>query len=277
MPHVTIDTGLIDSDESVEFGELLGDPDAWRHLVRLWGWGIQTDKEDGIIKLPAWKIAEVCGYRGDADELFAALTAPLGRGQVPWLMPQGDGSYYMRGWSRNGRYFKEKQRLRDVAQRRRCARDQRQNGHAGDTRAARDTSREGDAGDTRDLTGNPSPSPSPSPSLKDNTASPPPGWSGGINTVEELEGFVANNGWRAQLRMSERKQAKALLDTEPITATCVQDALEAVKAKQPERVVAYFLGVVEGQRKDADKPRARGSPKPSHEDHNNQIAKDFAG
>jgi hypothetical protein len=131
MPSVCVGTELFDSDEAVEFGEIIGDPDAWRYLVRLWAWGIDKDREDGVVNLPAWKIARVVDFPGDPDLLWRGLTTPLGLEGRPWLQALDGGGHYMRGWeAKNGRYFREKNRLRNYRQKKKNERDAKRDVHA---------------------------------------------------------------------------------------------------------------------------------------------------
>lgn len=106
MPHIQVETNIWDTDEAVELGCLLGDEDAWRFVLRLWGWGIDADCESGVISLPPKRVASIVVFSGDAVTLFDALVA------TRWLVPRGDGRWYMRGWSRTRRYFRQKRLTR---------------------------------------------------------------------------------------------------------------------------------------------------------------------
>ena len=89
MSHVAIETNLWDQDEAIELGESLGDPEAWRFLVRLWAWGIDSDRQSGIIRLPAKRLAQICNFNGDR-ELRTRLKMVARRGhRVSKLAPLG--------------------------------------------------------------------------------------------------------------------------------------------------------------------------------------------
>jgi hypothetical protein len=107
-----MDTDFPDSDEAVLLGELLGVDDAWRYPLRLWAWGLNQNKVDGRFRLPPARVAAICGWGGDPQQLVDALADP----GVRLLVRQEDGRWYMRGWSRNRRFFAERQRLRTRAE-----------------------------------------------------------------------------------------------------------------------------------------------------------------
>lgn len=107
MPHVQVETNLWDTEEAVELGRLVGVHDAWKYVVRIWGWGLDANCESGVIHLRPARIAGIVEFEGDPDVLFNALVA------TKWLVPRASGGFYMRGWSRNRRYFLEKRKTRD--------------------------------------------------------------------------------------------------------------------------------------------------------------------
>lgn len=82
----------------------------------------------------------------------------------------------------------------------------------------------------------------------------------------ELEALAGNEGWSTQLSSVEIQRTRDLIATEPIRAHEVAYALDKTRAQKPRKPVAYWLGVVEGQRKDAEEARsnprakARASP-----------------
>ena len=120
-------------------GELSGDRDAWRFVIRLWGWGLDNDRVNGILHVPAWKIAEASGYQGDPEKWVEWLkTSKL-------LVPKR-GGLYMSGWSRMRRFFKERKRLRDYRKKKKAAEDS-------------ERKRLENAARTRTVLGNTSPSP----------------------------------------------------------------------------------------------------------------------
>lgn len=82
----------------------------------LWGWGLSNDNIEGIVDLPARRVAGICDFRGDADEFLASLT------KTGWLLPtENEGVFRMRGWERNASFFKERERLRNRYQREKSA------------------------------------------------------------------------------------------------------------------------------------------------------------
>lgn len=126
MPCVSLDTSFPDSDQAIRLALRLQERLAWCFVVRLWCWGMDQNREDGVLRLDSKRIAEVCSWRGDPDEFVAALV------EVELLVKQdGDDTYYMAGWSRNKEFFAKKNRMRDYRERKKAAR-----------RAARESSRE---------------------------------------------------------------------------------------------------------------------------------------
>lgn len=111
--HIALDTNLPETDEAVELEELLGVEDAWRYLYHLWRWGVNADRQTGVVRLTPRILADACRWRGDPKRIFEVMTKPLGPDKKAWLEDRGDGYYYMRGWSRMGDFFKKRQRHRD--------------------------------------------------------------------------------------------------------------------------------------------------------------------
>ena len=104
---VLVDVSVIESDEAIELGELLGIERAYSILVNLWAWGLQNERVNGTFKRPNRLIAKTCEWDGDPDELVNALI------KTKWLIPQDDGSFYMRGWlKKNGAFFRERENRR---------------------------------------------------------------------------------------------------------------------------------------------------------------------
>jgi hypothetical protein len=151
MAHVAVETNLWDTDEAIALGEKLEDPDAWRFVVRLWAWGLDNDRVTGRIKLPPWRVAQICNFRGEPGHFFDALV------DTKWLVEKPDGTHYMRGWSRMKRFFREKKRLRVKQKRYRDRMRKQRNGDGNVTG-------NGGGNVTGKCLGNTSPSPSPSPS-----------------------------------------------------------------------------------------------------------------
>lgn len=209
MPHVAIDTSLADSDAALEFCDLLGEDErACWYLVKLWSWGINANRVDGTVpaamaRTPA-RLAAKIGYLGDPGLLWKALTAPLGPEGKAWLEPREGGAFYMRGWSRQRRFFTEKARLSRVAERRRQEKDQRRDareqaaeeakegGPEPEPEASTQPARVQHASVTRAARHNTSPSPSPyrrtSYSIKSpkRSGADPPRWEEPTTPIGEL-------------------------------------------------------------------------------------------
>jgi hypothetical protein len=146
MAGFMFDTAWPHSEEAFALCRALDDPMGWAYPPLLWGWGIDTDKRDGKAALDAQRLAQICRWKGDPETLFAAFVSC----EVIIPVRGKEGVFYIRGWKRNRRFFKEKQRLRKVAEERRKARD-----------SARKIARVPHADGTLKARGNPSPSPSP--------------------------------------------------------------------------------------------------------------------
>lgn len=142
MAHVAIDTNLWDTEDACALGDALRDRDAWRFLVRIWAWGIDSDCSTGRIVVDAERLKSIAGFVGDADEFLRALI------DTGWLKPTEPRGYRMRGWDRNKRFFEKKKqaRARQKAYREKKEKD-----------ASRNASR--DALHARDVAPDPTPSP----------------------------------------------------------------------------------------------------------------------
>lgn len=242
MPRVDVDTHLWDTDEAFELGALLDDPDAWRFAVRLWAWGIDTDRKDGMLRhVPPATMAAKAGYPGDPALFLSSMV------RVRYLEEREPGCYYMRGWSRTKRYFRERERLRANAEARRAKRDAERDVHASDTRAGRVQ----DAECTQNARGNRSPSRSPSRSrsLEEEAQAPETtAPSGPVSTVEQLTERVAALGWAVVLSPSQVVAATALLDERPIAVQELVWAEDRVKARGGRPNVGLLLSVIQGER-----------------------------
>lgn len=109
MRRVCIDTNIWDTPRAIKLEKTLGEADAWRFLVRLWAWGIDSDCESGIVELTPRRISQVSGFGGDPVFFVNALVA------CNFLKQTETGSFYMCGWlEKYKRYFSEKVRLKQV-------------------------------------------------------------------------------------------------------------------------------------------------------------------
>lgn len=109
MRRICIDTNLWDTPRAIKLEKTLGEPDAWRYLVRLWAWGIDSDCESGIVELTPRRLAQVAGFVGDPVFFINALVLSKFLQQTP------TGAFYMCGWTEKyKRYFSEKTRLKQV-------------------------------------------------------------------------------------------------------------------------------------------------------------------
>ena len=224
MAHVPVETNFWDSPEAVRLGEILGDRDAWRHVVRLWAWALGADIESGVLCFPAWKIAESARFIGDA-ELFVNGLKSSG------LLVERRGGLYMAGWSRMRKFFQEKKRLRDYRRR-------KKDDDAYSTRTRTRTRTR-----TSDVLGNPYLSPSPylidigARELK-------------LHEVEQL-GFQKCH----QLGGSAAAAIKSLM---PIFEHELSDALKTEGTSWK-----YIARVIESQRLESSKPKPPYQAKPA--------------
>jgi hypothetical protein len=113
VSHLAINTNLPDCPECIEVEELLDYEEVWRHLFYLWKWAFDNDFQSGIVKLTPRTLARHAQWSGDAQAFFDALCQPVGPNKVPWLINKGKGYFYLRGWSRNERFFKKKEQGRE--------------------------------------------------------------------------------------------------------------------------------------------------------------------
>lgn len=105
--RIDIDTNMWDQPESVRLGIELKDDDAWRYIIKLQAWLIDSGSVDGIIYLPVKRLAEICGYRRRATKLLDAMVAS------GWLLDIGDGRYELKGHrERYAAYFRKIEKMR---------------------------------------------------------------------------------------------------------------------------------------------------------------------
>lgn len=226
MAHVAVDTNFPDSDAAVELGRRLSLRLAWCHVVRLWAWGIDQDLQDGVLHIDAERMAEVSSFRGDAKLYLDSLVA------VGLLVPRGDDSYYMSGWSRNAEYFQKKNRMRKYRQRKRAEMSDASNqaATADDTSSVTSqvTSPEASPEASR-VPRSPSPSPSPSHRIDHD---PSPELKAGIEQVAEHYAKVHPTLHRQAKSKKNISRIRARLEDDKYTPQQLCDAIDS-NAKDP--------------------------------------------
>lgn len=132
MASVMIDTHFWDTREVLELCEQLCDDNAWCYIVRIEAFAMNLHAEDGIIKIPDRKLAQICGYFGDEKKLKNALIS------TGFLIQQDmqETTYLLRGWDKYKRYFNERKRLKKIDELRREERAQRRESAENATRGA---------------------------------------------------------------------------------------------------------------------------------------------
>jgi len=75
--------------------------------IRLWCWGITTDRENGTFQADAKQIAHIVQFESDPEVLLEIF---LRCGVIEKLTT--DGHFRIKGWDRNKRFFSERKRLR---------------------------------------------------------------------------------------------------------------------------------------------------------------------
>jgi hypothetical protein len=110
MPAVNVDCAFLESDDLWGICRELGIPEAGMFIIRLWSWGMSTNKDDGVVDLDPTRLAAICKWTGDVDLLWRTLTSP----DHKVLRHEGGGRWYMMGWEeRNGAYFRKKRANRE--------------------------------------------------------------------------------------------------------------------------------------------------------------------
>ena len=117
MACVALDTSFPDSEQAIRLARRLGERHAWSYTVRLWAWGIDQNRENGVLHFDSKRISEIATWRGDADEFVAAMV------EVGLLVKLDDGGYYMAGWSRNKPYFTKKNKMMRYRAKKKAATD----------------------------------------------------------------------------------------------------------------------------------------------------------
>lgn len=277
MAGIVIDTHFPDSDECLEFCEMLDEPHGWVYLVNLWRWGMDKKRACGTIpriiaRVPTC-VASRAEYAGSPELLWRALTEPFGPDEKPWLVEQEDGSFYMRGWSRTARWFKEQARLKKLSESRRVKRDHIKNAEDGvecESDCTQCYTQDGTRATHRAALGIKVKSKSKSKEKKGDsslkeikpvplTDSPPPlDWSPGmpITDVSQLELLFSHYGVTVAMGSVEIATARRVIAAGPIDA----DECKFVFTERKCRSAKYFLTVVEGRRGEAQAESEKSSP-----------------
>jgi hypothetical protein len=105
-----VDTKYPHSDQAFRLCRLLGEPLADALPVRLWCWGIETDREDGRFSADAKQLAQIVRFEGNSDELLRAFL------DCDVIAPtENKDEYRIRGWKLNAKFFKERRRLKQYS------------------------------------------------------------------------------------------------------------------------------------------------------------------
>lgn len=107
MASALVDTAYPDSDEAMRLCRVLDEPMADALPVRLWCWGIDTNRENGRFEADAKQLAQIVRFHGDPQRLLEAF---LSCGVIE-TTPQTN-VFRICGWKRNAKFFKERERLR---------------------------------------------------------------------------------------------------------------------------------------------------------------------
>lgn len=234
---VQVETNLWDTDEARLLGDELNDPDAWRFVIRLWAWGIESGLEHGICRLPPRRIKEICGYKGRANRLFFALKASNFLQEISEKNPLWDDKLdrkqpgcYMRGWSRVQKFFKERRKDRErKRETRRKNTTQMSGGHPPVKIKSKINSKIYPDQDQLKGVVN-----------VDLNASE-------LTTIAEFQSWCANRGLCVELTMDERQKASRLIRGGPIQRHELAEIVE--RAKSARRPPSYLLSAVEANRK----------------------------
>jgi hypothetical protein len=83
--RVLVDPEILDSPQSIQLDDLLGDSDSWRWVVRLEAWALEHECFDGVLRVSARRIAKEIGYLREGENLVKALET------TRFLEPHPDG------------------------------------------------------------------------------------------------------------------------------------------------------------------------------------------
>ena len=134
--NVLVDALLPSSDEAIALCQELNEPFADAIPMRLWAWALLTEKQTGLLPRNSRVIAAAVRWvesgANSADKLVAAL---ISTGFLREVTEDGADYWYMCGWDRNAKYFKERNRLREKNRKKRqVAETQNQENAAGYSR-----------------------------------------------------------------------------------------------------------------------------------------------
>lgn len=107
MPSAMVDTAYPESDEALRLCRELDEPLADALPMRLWCWGIETNRTNGRFMADAKQLAQIVRFEGNPDELLRAFLSCD-------VIESTDktNEYRIKGWKLNARFFKERDRLR---------------------------------------------------------------------------------------------------------------------------------------------------------------------
>lgn len=108
MPNAMVDTKYPHSDQALRLCRVLNEPLADALPMRLWCWGIDTDREDGRFSADAKQLAQIVRFHGDPEALLRAFLEC----DVISSTEKND-EYRIRGWKLNAKFFRERKRLRN--------------------------------------------------------------------------------------------------------------------------------------------------------------------
>jgi len=110
MASVLYDTKYPKSDEARRLRRMLGNDCADALPPRLWAWGIEAENVKGVFEADAKQLAGIVEFYGDPEALLKAFLV------CEVIEPTGnDHEYRIKGWKRNARLFKERERLRKIS------------------------------------------------------------------------------------------------------------------------------------------------------------------
>lgn len=107
MPNVMVDTSWPTSEAALALCRFLECDTADVYPVRLWCWGIASDRVSGRFTATADQLADILRFRGDSKKILSGL---LMVGIIE--KTENENEFRINGWSRNARFFRERARLR---------------------------------------------------------------------------------------------------------------------------------------------------------------------
>jgi hypothetical protein len=262
LPYVPIDPTIHERGRFTDFVDALNiedDPNAEWYIIALLLWAGRMKVDGNIGKPTPKRLAKICRWPGCPDELLAALIS------TGWLIDsKTKEGWYIEGWERHGgRVLKKRIKWRDKKRKQRNGLGNvpgdipgTSPGRPPDVPTCPRPKGEGE-GEGEPKGEETTPAVAPFALNPDNTPSP---WVFGdpIATVADLHQFSARAGLGLQIEPKTIKRARAMLAGHPITTGEAEEAMTRTLAMDGtgglSSKVAYFLGVVEGMRRDALKP-----------------------